>query len=329
MTQESYPLLTNADPQQVADTLREIARLRERDIEDFANLKNVFMRGRKVAKIPTASTDIVATDREGDFNFDVDYVYICVGTGSGLAWRRTAVESWVAPFTPSDISNLGVWWDLNDTSTLWADTAATTPATSVVARVDDKSSNGYNGLQATGGREPSTGVRTINSLNALDFNSSNLNHLDIASFSSGQPYTIFWVGETDDTSSLTRYYIDGIGASDRAILFQYTQKFSFYAGTIVPGSVTIDTSPHILVGVYDGASSQLYVDGGSAAASGNIGAQEFLSGIRVGIRQNLTNAHNGSLGEFILYEKVCSLAEINQCAVSLAAKWGISWTEAT
>lgn len=50
----------------------------------------------------------------------------------------------------------GVWWDVQDLSTLWADTAGTTPAVvgGLVARHDDKSGNGWHRTQATEANRP-------------------------------------------------------------------------------------------------------------------------------------------------------------------------------
>lgn len=50
----------------------------------------------------------------------------------------------------------GVWYDLADLSTVWADTGASTPATvnGVIARINDKSGNGINATQATGASQP-------------------------------------------------------------------------------------------------------------------------------------------------------------------------------
>lgn len=63
------------------------------DISEFDNLKNVFISGRKVEKVPSASNDVVATDREGDFNYDASYIYILIDN-SGLTWRRATLGSW-------------------------------------------------------------------------------------------------------------------------------------------------------------------------------------------------------------------------------------------
>lgn len=93
MTTELYNFIENATPEDLAAFCREAARLREQDVEQFNNLSNVFMSGRKVGKIPTGSSDVAATDRVGDFNYDVNYLYLCVDN-SGATWRRITLGSW-------------------------------------------------------------------------------------------------------------------------------------------------------------------------------------------------------------------------------------------
>lgn len=53
-------------------------------------------------------------------------------------------------------SELGAWYDIQDLSTIWTDTSATTPADEddYVARIDDKSGNGNTLLQTTPAARP-------------------------------------------------------------------------------------------------------------------------------------------------------------------------------
>lgn len=59
-------------------------------------------------------------------------------------------------FNPSQLS-LVAWYDPSDLSTMWQDTAATTAVTAdgqAVARIDDKSGNGYHMVQGTSTKRP-------------------------------------------------------------------------------------------------------------------------------------------------------------------------------
>lgn len=78
-------------------------------------------------------------------------------------------ESGPSPFSPADLTLTG-WWDPSDLSTMWQDTAGTTPVTAdgdVVARIDDKSGNSRNFTQSTSGARPV--YRTSGGLHWLEF----------------------------------------------------------------------------------------------------------------------------------------------------------------
>lgn len=66
---------------------KNISRERLRDISDFDNLQNIFMRGRKVGKTPTASND-TTDSRVGDFNYDSTNFYFCIDNSGTAAWRK-------------------------------------------------------------------------------------------------------------------------------------------------------------------------------------------------------------------------------------------------
>jgi hypothetical protein len=61
-----------------------------------------------------------------------------------------------APFEPSEVSAVVAWYDASDSSTLWQDSAGTTPivASAGVGKWDDKSGNGNHATQGTSSREP-------------------------------------------------------------------------------------------------------------------------------------------------------------------------------
>lgn len=90
---KDYPYWTPENLDHVIEQIQQISRTRKDDISIFSNLENVFMSGRKVGKIPTASNDVTDEDRIGDFNFDAGYLYILVDN-SGATWRRATLGSW-------------------------------------------------------------------------------------------------------------------------------------------------------------------------------------------------------------------------------------------
>lgn len=85
-----YPKVISEDSALLASVLRFIVRERENDVTANNNLPQVFISGRKVGKVPTASADVAVTDRAGDFNYDTDYIYLF----TGAAWGRAALGTW-------------------------------------------------------------------------------------------------------------------------------------------------------------------------------------------------------------------------------------------
>lgn len=94
MASRPYPVVHEETIEAITNILRDIIRTRTFDVNDFTNLKNVFLSGRKVEKTPSASNDIDVTDRENDFNWSPTYLYVCVNNAGTLVWRRVALSSW-------------------------------------------------------------------------------------------------------------------------------------------------------------------------------------------------------------------------------------------
>jgi hypothetical protein len=74
-------------------------------------------------------------------------------------WNELGTFALLTPFTPAslfDAGQQGGYFDVSVASSVWQDTAATTPATTgtTVARLDDLSGNGRNLLQSTSGSRP-------------------------------------------------------------------------------------------------------------------------------------------------------------------------------
>lgn len=75
-------------------TLDFICRERLNDVRDNNNLPNNYMTGRRVVKVPSASTDITSpVSYAGDFNITVDYAYFCISDAAdsgAIKWVRVA-----------------------------------------------------------------------------------------------------------------------------------------------------------------------------------------------------------------------------------------------
>ena len=91
---QPYPQTVTPDFPSIVSWINFVSRVRPQDIQEFTNINSTFIAGRKVGKVPASSTDVAPTDRVGDFNYDVNYIYICVLSGSTVAWRRASLGTW-------------------------------------------------------------------------------------------------------------------------------------------------------------------------------------------------------------------------------------------
>lgn len=87
---QNYPTIHKDTLDEVLVTLKRVVELRSQDITDRNNFPNIFMTGRKVAKVPATSNDIAVTDNELDFNYDDTYFYYAILITGSLKWRRIA-----------------------------------------------------------------------------------------------------------------------------------------------------------------------------------------------------------------------------------------------
>ena len=91
---DRYPSTFDNSPEGIIGFLKQIIRLRVDDVTEVNNFPNVYMSGRKVNKIPTSSSDVTAgKDKAGDFNYNVNYLFILVDNSGTLVWRRVALSS--------------------------------------------------------------------------------------------------------------------------------------------------------------------------------------------------------------------------------------------
>lgn len=100
---KNYPslFLDASDKNPTIDDIKEFIRYvtkeRRNDVNDFTNLKNTFLSGRLVGKVPTGAADISPTDRVGDTNFDyaTGFMYRVVDNAGTAVWARVALDtSW-------------------------------------------------------------------------------------------------------------------------------------------------------------------------------------------------------------------------------------------
>lgn len=140
-----------------------------------------------------------------------------------------------------------------------------------------------------------------------------------------QPNTVFVVGSHTATSFSQLY--DGIASGNRHALFSSTSNMEIFGGaSLAGGSKSADTI-RIIAATYNGASSKLWVEGGSAT-TGNAGLHT-LTGLTIGNRFAAVFASAGDIAALLVHNSAMSNADINVVGNALAAKYGPSWSTAS
>jgi len=218
----------------------------------------------------------------------------------------------IAAFSPLDLSPV-LWLDASDTSTI-------TEVGGAVSQWDDKSGNGYDVAQGTAAAQPTSGTRTINSLNVLDFDGSS-DYLQIVNFSAAisQPNTVFVVASQDAGGS--DVLIDSGTASPRTFFRTFLNQYQLSAGTGLSGGVP-NTNPHIHMFVANSTSSVIEIDG-SNVASGNAGTNG-MDGATIGGAYSVGSYWDGAIAEVIIVDGTLTAEQIADTEQYLANKWGIT-----
>lgn len=225
---------------------------------------------------------------------------VALGT---VASHRTATAS-PLPVT----SGLVAWWDAADTATI-------SHSSGDVSAWADKSGLGRHlAFGGVGWSQVVTGTRTINGKNVVDF--PDHSQMLTATFNVPQPVTVFAATASDTASAGNRQIVANRGS---ATIWVYNNMWSLYAGGVLQSGTTLDTSPHVASAVFNGASSELWLDGVSILV-GNPGTSGFPSGVYVG--SDGSGNWDGPVAEVVIYDRVLSGTERDQVESYLSTKWG-------
>jgi len=210
-----------------------------------------------------------------------------------------------------------VWYDASDTGSI-------TESSGSVSQWNDLSGNGYHLAQATATNQPTTGTRTLNGLNALDFDGTN-DYMRTAFATIDQPRTIV-IAANFDTIDTSSHITDGFlsTGNDRSVVGAFnTTNWMMSGGTVLSSSTTITTGDtHAVVAFFSGSNSYLRLNG-TEIASGNAGPDGMV-GIIVGTRYNLDPNYCSDmvLGEVVVYDRELQANELSAIESYLATKWG-------
>lgn len=237
-------------------------------------------------------------------------------------------------WTPASLfaaSEVGVWYDPSDLSTLWQDTAGTTPVTAAgqaVARMDDKSGNGLHITQDTAANRPL--LQTAGGLYYLDYDGTD----DIMTRAAvaGSAWTVIVGASQDNDATGGLVFGNRTATADRfgvrldnsiAAIGHYNGAWLTKSRGSTSGGVP-DTSPHVLSAlVSEGSSVTAYYDGSTMTDTGTplSNSTDIMA-----IGGSTTSSYNldGKVYGIILRAALSSAEDFALAQAWIAAKAGVT-----
>ncbi len=225
-------------------------------------------------------------------------------------------------FTPTNISNITLWLDASDTSTI-------THISGAVSQWNDKSGNNNHATQTTTANQPITNSVTIGGKNAIAFDGTSDFMNITAAVSRTNGYSVFVVNSPDSVSANPRTYI---GGPSGAFTFRIddtplqTQIVKASVAVILGGNDTPAANTSYISSCRSSIMGNNIQINGSTVGSDNINPAYSSDCDIIGTNSSTFGFFDGKIGEIIIYAGILTDVEMNQVGNYLSAKWGISWS---
>lgn len=229
-------------------------------------------------------------------------------------------------FNPLSVTGLTGWWDFSDRSTLYTDLGVTLVVNDAdaIEQINDKSGQGNHVTQTTAGSRPLYKTAILNGCSVGRFDNTD-DFMSRTTFVGGaiaQPVTHFYVAKIT-TTAIFQEPMDGV-TNRQTICNADGTKWGMYAGSVAAGTVALTTATTtVMAGIFNGAASKLYVNGG-AAQTLSPGANT-LNGIRIGRGTDGVNL-NGDFAEGLVYAAALTSSQLDAVGRYLGGKYGVTWT---
>lgn len=243
-------------------------------------------------------------------------------------------------FSPASITGLVAWYDAANLSTLWQDSARTTPAAAdgdVIGSWNDRSANGYHVTQDTTANKPTLRLNVQNGKPVVRFDGVDdvLFIADQSGLDLVGPVSVFAVGFIPDGRAAGL-----ILAKGRAIVhFNYgLGGVTTTDGILARYNNTDHTSTHTIAGAFHiffieqrTTQTTFILDGSVQLQTGQTNTLQQGSGpLSVGASgANPTGFESffaRDMTEILLYNRALATSELNTVGRYLGSKWGLTWT---
>lgn len=239
-----------------------------------------------------------------------------------------------AEFSPLDISGCVAWFDFSDTTTMFTDTAGTTSVSAdndAIARINDKSSGGYNLTQATAANQPAYKTSIQNSLSVARFSSDWLSSSSNFSITGSANRSVFTVASRSATGGF--YCIVGWGANVTMQFARFNAEYSLrFTGAAKIYSTAVAQNTWAIWSVIGGGSTlgdyDAYFDDGSVATPSstlNLSATINTASSVLNVGASIANGDLffGDIAEILIYDSALSTSDREAVRDYLNAKWAV------
>jgi hypothetical protein len=241
-----------------------------------------------------------------------------------------------APFSPSDITGLVAWFDMQDTG-------AYTEAGGFVTTITNKASSTV--WSAAVGERPAYSATGLNSLPCMDFDGINDKVMDteaavIAALADQNDYYLAAVIDADDLDAVEVFFsvadsgAAGPGSKRWGTNTTGNGKFTAIGTNDASSGIVVDstgdtvTDPVLYEAYCESAATSIHISSATAAPAGTATAYGVLTPDRaaLGCRPSSTLAtfFDGRVGELLVYSGAISAGNKALVRAYLAAKWVIT-----
>jgi hypothetical protein len=208
-----------------------------------------------------------------------------------------------ASYTPSGDANVFAWFK--------ADAIIGVTSGNAITTWPDSGPNGYTLSCYGGSQNPTWSSAVKNGLPAVVFASASSQETFTSStFSSqAQPTTIFLVYKLTDSASGFEQVMGSYGSGTGYAIMDNSGPASVYAGSYQAGW-SFDNNWHIVMVVFNGASSKYRLDGGADTSfSGTLGT-DAINSVDLGKNNVSSGYYGGDIGEVVYYSGDQSANEV-------------------
>ena len=222
-------------------------------------------------------------------------------------------------FIPRNIAGLLAWYraDLGFTGGRWLDQSNT----------GDPQKNL---LQPVVAQQP-----TLNSADAAYNHQSTLSFASAATqfMASGvwasplaQPYTIIAIGNDDGGVVKNEGYAANLAGNERMGTFAGGDTYDLWDGgaNVLTDGTALSSTPRVLIGIFNGASSEIFNNAMTVKAIGNAGANNLTGFVAAAFSSSGLAPLNGKLAELMVYGGILSQASINAILTYASQRYGIA-----